>query len=501
MSPLNKKYPWLTPSLARRELSRRKKLAEAADPSKLFDARFPQQRAFVEDPANLKALWCTRRAAKSFTAGLYMVSEALKYPGSNILFIGLTRASAKEIIWKDILVTLNRRHGLGAVFNKSELTMTFPNRSVISVKGVDVDEEESLKLLGKKYRLVCIDEASMYTINTRNLVYGVLRPAMVDPNTQGLRGTICMMGTSSNFPRGLFYDVTTGKEPGWSIHTWGAHDNPFVSKQWAEELEEIQRLRPLYMETPQFKQFYLNQWVVDEDKLVYKLSEGRNLYSELPKTLTPDGWTYILGVDTGWEDDNAFVLCAYHQNDPHLFVVKTYNKNHMTFDAVVAKIQEFLRDPAQAPVKVIIDGANKQGVESMRVRSAIPFEYADKQGKVDFIEMLNGDLIQGKVLIQRNNRALIQELLGLVWKTDGDKIAVPKKEHPSLSNHLCDALLYAWRNGYHFHSTTPEKKITKYSKEWYEEQAREIWEREREAIERGQAKGVWGDEGGWGEDL
>lgn len=427
-----------------------------------------------------------------------MCYEALKHSGSNILFIGLTRASAKAIVWKDILLAINKRYQLNAVFNKAELTMTLPNGSIIAITGVDVEENEMLKLLGKKYRLACIDEASMYTVDTRTLVYSILRPAMVDPSSSGDRGTICMMGTSSNFPRGLFYDVTTGKEPGWSVHTWTALDNPYVAKNWKEELEEIQEQRPLYMETPQFKQFYLNKWVVDEDKLVYKLSEQRNLYTTLPDKLAPTGWSYILGVDTGWEDDNAFVLCAYHQNDPHLYIVKTFNKSHMTFDQVVEKIQEFQRHPTEAPTKVIIDGANKQGVESMRVRSAIPFEYADKQGKVDFIEMLNGDLVQGKVLIQRDNRALIQEMMGLVWKTDGEKIVYPKKEHPSLSNHLCDAMLYAWRNGYHFHSVPAENRITKYTKEWYEKQEKDMWEKEREKLEK-DANGEWGDGGGWGD--
>jgi hypothetical protein len=61
------------------------------DPNDLFDPRFPQQKNFVADPAKLKALWCTRRAAKSYTAGLYMVKEALENPGVNCLFIGLTR--------------------------------------------------------------------------------------------------------------------------------------------------------------------------------------------------------------------------------------------------------------------------------------------------------------------------------------------------------------------------------------------------------------------------
>jgi len=209
----------------------------------------------------------------------------------------------------------------------------------------------------------------------------------------------------------------------------------------------------------------------------------------------------VLGVDTGWEDDNAFVLCGYHENDPHLYVIRTFNKPRMTFDQVVVKINEFMLDPLYPVSKVIIDGANKQGVESMRIRSAIPFEYADKQGKVDFIEMLNGDFVQAKIKINQRCEALTDELRGLVWLTDGDKIVLPKKENPSLSNHLCDAFLYAWRNGYHYHSSPKEVKLAKYSKEWYAKQAEDIWEREREHLEKAnnQSSG-WGDDGGWPSD-
>jgi hypothetical protein len=76
--------------------------------------------------------------------------------------------------------------------------------------------------------------------------------------------------------------------------------------------------------------------------------------------------------------------------------------------------------------------------------------------------MLNGDLIQAKIKIHSSCQTLINELMGLVWKTDGDKIRIPKAEHPSLPNHLCDAMLYAWRNGYHYYfkHAVPTKVMT-----------------------------------------
>jgi phage terminase large subunit len=484
-------------------LARRRAQTKSIDPSFVLADAFAQQQRFIADKSKLKAIFCTRRAAKSYTTGLYLTYEALSNPGCNCLFIGLTRSSAKNIVWKDILKVLNKKLGLGAKFNQSELSMTFPNGSVIRVTGVDADQDEMNKLLGAKYRLVCVDEASMYTIDLRNLVYGILKPAMADPNASGDRGTICLTGTSSNFTRGLFFDITTGREPGWTLHTWSAHDNPHVAKQWAEELEDIKTNRPLYMETPQFKQWYLNRWVVDEEKLVYRFNEDRNLTKCLPITSTntsklSEGWTYVLGVDIGWEDDNGFVLTGYHINDPNLYIIETYKKNKLTFDEVTFVIQEFMASETYAPHKVIIDGANKQGVESMRQRSRIPFEYADKLGKVDFIEMFNSDCVQGKVKFLPGTEDLQNEMMSLVWQTDGDRIKLPKKEHPALPNHLCDACLYSWRMGYHYQSEPAEKKLVVGSREWYSKQSEQIWEREREHIDKQHNRSEWPmDDSGW----
>jgi hypothetical protein len=467
------------------------KRAEAVEKEPdVLSLAFQRQKDFILDPSMFKVLHCTRRASKSYTDGIYLYYTSLKNPGCNVLFVGLTRASAKAIIWKDVLKDIDRRVGVGATFNETELTVTLPNGSVIYVTGADADENEMYKLLGRKFQLVTIDEASMYTVNLRNLVYGILGPAMTDPNAKGKRGTIVMSGTSSDFPQGLFFDITTGKEGGWKVFTWSAHDNPHVAKQWQESLDQIARDRPLYMETPQFKQWYLNEWVIDEEKLVYRFNAEKNLVKALP-ILSADGWSYVLGVDTGWEDDNAFVLTAYHVNDPHLYILKTFAKKKLTFDQVIQVIEGFMGDKEYAPSRVIIDGANKQGVESMRQRSSIPFEYADKQDKATFIEICNSDLVEAKIKFLDNdfNRPLWQEMLSLIWVTDGEKIKLPKKEHPNLPNHRCDAFLYSWRMGYHFHSSPAVKKVVYGSRDWYLKQSEDIWEKEREHLEK--EKSLW----------
>jgi len=399
---------------------------------------FKQQQEFIDDPSRLKALFCTRRAAKSYTGGLYLIREALASPGSNCLYIGLTRQSAHGIIWKDILRELDLKYKLNIKFNETLLTATLPNGSVIWVTGCDTDESEMNKLLGRKYKLVVLDEASMFTVNMHQLVYGILKPACADQ-----RGTICLLGTSSNITRGLFYDITTGREDGWSLHQWTAHDNPHISVQWAEELDEIRKSRPLFMETALFKQWYLCQWVIDEDAKVYRYDETKNKMAYLPRDVL--SWHYVLGIDLGHSPDpSAFVVSCYSDLDPTLYFI--HAEKHLSMDVtdVANKIKE-LEKIYGFDVKVC-DNANKQAIAEMNNRHKVDvIPTPDKTNKEQFINLMNSDFIQKKIMVLPQANGLAEEMSTLVWMTDNGVLKIPRKEHPSLPNHLCDAALYNWR--------------------------------------------------------
>lgn len=416
----------------------------------LDQAGFKQQIDFIRDPARLKALWCTRRAAKSYTGGLYLVEEALKTPNSNFLFIALTRETAKGIIWKDILKDLNIKYDLKMVFNGTTLTATLPNGSEIWVTGADADEDEMNKLLGKKYRLVVIDEASMFSVNMHQLVYGVLKPAVADQ-----RGTICLLGTSSNVTRGLFYDITTGKEAGWSLHKWTAYDNPHVKTQWEEELEEIRTKRPKFMATALFRQWYLNEWVIDENALIYKFLRSRNEIPQLPTFSSP--WRNALGIHIGHSPDpSGFVVARYSDESPHLFVV--HCEKHLNMDAfgVANKINK-LNDTYDFEVSVIY-GLSKKSVEELNSRYNCNVIDADTKvsEKEHWINLSNSDLIQGKSLFTTQAEELKQELETLVWQTDNGIVKLPRKEHEGIPNQLANAFLYLWRHTYAYLYSKPD---------------------------------------------
>jgi hypothetical protein len=468
----------ISPTLAAAELSRRQ-LAKQSRPD-LLASTFGQQRAFIEDTSSLKAALCTRRAAKSYSAGIYLFKEALETPGITCLYIALTRESAKKIMWKDVLKTLNRKYKLRCKFNETSLTVTLPNESVIYLVGVDSSEDEKEKLLGQKYKLVIVDESASYTIDLRSLVYSTLKPAVAD-----YRGTICLVGTPGNLTKSLFHDITNGTEPGWSVHKWNTFDNPYMAKQWHDEIAEIEQKRPLFKETPMFKQMYLGQWVIDETALVYKFNPDRNIYAQLPH-LT-GSWQYLLGVDLGYEDDSAFVAVAFHEYSKILYILETYNAKHMDITSVANKIRSLCTK--YDIHKTVIDGANKQAVEEIQKRHNIPLTTADKRGKEDFIEIMNAEFIQGNIKLHDKLACnLTTEYQNLVWTEKGGQLVLPKRENPSCANHLADAALYIWRYTYQYLSgPAPTPKPKWGTPEWHLAETERMQEEAQEYFERQEA--------------
>lgn len=366
-----------------------------------------------------------------------------KFHEVNCLYLGLTKDTAMGIIWNDILKKIDRDNGLDWHFRESKRDVTSRTGSMIHISGIDADADEMQKLLGKKYKLILIDESQAYGIDLRTLVYGILGPTLID-----MGGTICLMGTAGNLTQGLFYDITNFKEPGWKVFSWTALDNPYVSKQWQEELDDIDRNRPLFKKTALFKQWYLNQWVIDDDAKVYKFDSTRNAAPALPSDLF--NWHYVLGLDLAHSPDStAFVIGAYHEADPVLYLVYAYKAIGMDLTAVA----DFVRGlELRYKLEVrIVDGANKQAVAELNNRQSMGLIPADKTGKVDFIKLMNDDYVQSKIRLLPEASALAEEKKKLIWLTDANgKIIEPRKENPAIPNDLCDAALYLWRYCYQY---------------------------------------------------
>lgn len=447
----------------------RQRLLANAKKNRLIDDSFPAQANFIRDPSRLKAAQCTRRAAKSYAAGIGLLEAALSEPGVSCLYLGLTIASAKNIMIKDILKPLNKKHNLGCkfVYNPSFIEVRIPNESIIYLTGVNAKEDEKDKIFGQKYKRIVVDEGGAFTINTEELIYQTLFPATADYG-----GDIWFTGMPTNRVNSFFKKVCDGDEPGWSVHKWSALENPYMKDKFQTDMDLLIEKNPLVVETPWFKQMYLNQWFIDTDALIYKYNETRNLVDELPQLSTP--WNYILGVDLGFDDATAFTVLAWNEKSRELYGIESYKKSGFDFFNVADEINDIKQ--RYHFWKVIVDGSNKQGVETMKRRLGLPeLQAAEKQGKFNFIDILNSEMIQGHIkVIRKKNDELIDEWCNLIR----DPKKKERTELDACENHLCDAFLYAWRETYNylFKPHVPEVKLTPVEKvdTWWEDQADQV---------------------------
>lgn len=448
---INKALSKLTPA-ERKELDA---LLKAPTLPNILADTFPLQRQFIEDKAKLKALFCTRRSAKSYTAGLYLLLTAIRRPGTSSVYIGLTRDQSKRIIWQDIFKAIIKKYNLPAKFNETELTISFSNGSVIYVLGVDDSEAEQDKLLGKKYALAVIDEAASYTIDLNNLIYKVLKPAMSD-----LGGTIVMCGTPDNRKDGIFYNITCATpvsppaqimKDGWKLYTWSTYDNPFMAAQWQETINELHAIDPHVDEQPWFQQHYLGKWVIEDSNKIYRYSSARNLYDGTLPDYGFTNWQYVLGIDLGFSDCTALVLLAYHEHDPYTYIVQSDKWKGLTISDTADKIRLWM---SEYPINhFIVDGANKQGVEEMVRHHQLPLEAADKHDKLSFIRIMNSDFISGKIKVMAgSNDKLIEEYDKAVWQRKALERGIYKEDY-SFHPDAADAALYAYRYTYAYTST------------------------------------------------
>jgi hypothetical protein len=474
---IKKVWDKLTPQ-ERKEIDRL--LQTPVIPSLLKDS-FPVQTAFINDKHKLKALLGTRRMAKSYTAGLYLIKTALEKKNTSSVYIGLTRDQAKRIIWNDVFKTILKKYNVPHKLNETELTITLDNGSIIYVLGVDDSESEKDKLLGKKYALAIIDEAASYSIDLDSLIYKVLKPAMSD-----LGGTICLIGTPDDRKDGIFYELTKDIDvsppqrvdrQGWKVYTWSTVDNPYMKAQWDETIRDLKEADPHIEEQPWFQQHYLGKWVVDTSNKIYRYTAERNNWNGKLKDYGWKPWQYTLGIDLGFNDATALVLLAYHEHDPHVYVIKSDKWKGLTLTETADKIRQWMGD---YPIGYfIVDGANKQGVEEIVKHHQLPLQAADKHDKVSFIRIMNSDFISGKILVcPSTNDKLIDEWDRTIWHKKWLEKGI-YKEDPSFHPDCCDAALYAYRFCYHYaHSPEQIKRDIPIEEQWRKQ--KEQWDRELE---------------------
>lgn len=394
---------------------------------------FGAQLSFVMDKARFKAACCSRRAGKTMGIAAYLLATALAFAGTASLYLTLTRLQAKRIIWEP-LKEINETYGLGADPHETELTLRFPNGSVIYLSGAK-DREEVKKYLGFPLKLVAIDEAQSFRAYIKELIDDTLAPAMFD-----YAGTIAVIGTPGPVPTGYFYDLT--KNEAWSRFAWTMLDNPHLKRKsgidpMALILEECKR-RGISIDHPSIQRHCFGRWVNDSEARVILWSE-KNDYGALPGGL----WSHVLGVDIGYDDADAIAALGWSDKASGVYLKKETIKTKQGITELAGAIREGIEE--FSPIAVIMDtgGLGKKIAAELINRFHLPITAAHKADKSAGYELLNDALRTERFFAKKESQFAHDSMLLEKDrdKSNGDKLVVSDAFHSD----ICDAVLYPFR--------------------------------------------------------
>jgi hypothetical protein len=385
------------------------------------------------------------------------------------------------------LLDLNQKFKLKLKFKENTGDVVLQNGSKIILRGAD-DKRQIEKLRGPKYPIAVIDEAQGFPWFLKDLIEDILEPAVLDYD-----GQIVVTGTPNSACVGPFYSITTNQVgfKGWSTHKWTLRDNPHLPN--VEGWLERKRTQKNWDEHhPTYRREYCGDWIRDSNTLVYKFTEDLNLEERFEPGEIED-WEWVLGIDLGYNDPTAFVTVAYSQMAGRVCVVESFKESELIPSAVAARVDELMERFPYTRIVADTGGFGKGYAEEMKQRFSIPILPAKKQEKVAFIELMNGDLQSGSLTIaNEDNKQLVDEIKLLQWDEDRltrGKFIVDR----NFADHLCDALLYAWRECRHhqleFERTNPEYGSSAY----WQMEAKKMEEAELKKLEEDQENPWWAD--------
>lgn len=435
---------------------------------------FDKQLEFVEDPAPFKVAVCSRRAGKTVSCAAHLIHTCVNNPKVICLYITLSRHNAKRIIWKDLL-DINNTFNLKGATNDSELSMTFPNGSILYLSGAN-DQTEIEKFRGLPLKLCYIDECQSFKEYIKDLIDDVIGPALMD-----YAGSLCLIGTPGPVPAGYFHECAV-KNDKWSKHSWTFWDNPHIKAKSGKEHQEILdrelKRRGVPITDPSIQREWFGKWEIDKNSLLIQYNPELNDFSELPSI--PGKWNYILGVDVGFKDADALCILAHHDSYPVTYIVEEVVESKQGITELVEQIEKLRAKYDVYKIVMDMGGLGKKIGEELIRRYKIPVEAAEKQRKIENIALMNDALRRGHLKARQKSRFAEDSYM---VEIDRDK-STPESTKISTRFHsdIIDAVLYAFKISPAY-SYEPEPAKPQWgTKEWADQQTDSMFTAEMEGM-------------------
>lgn len=258
-----------------------------------------------------------RQAGKSFTAQNLILKWVLEDNGSVAMWVSPVYSQAKKVFTE--LTNTIAETGLTKSVNKSELTITFINGSVLYFRSGE--REDTLR--GYTLTYLVIDEAAYIKDNVWT---EVLRPTVLvhgkkvlfisTPKGKNWFHTVAMRGNSQEYPQYKTFYATS-------------FDSPFITK---EELEEAKLSLPENI----YRQEILAEFIDDGGEVFANLALT-TIMTQYTKQETTE--KYYAGLDFGRQNDYTVLIILNSKGE----MVDFYRERQKSWDIIISEVLAKLR--------------------------------------------------------------------------------------------------------------------------------------------------------------
>ena len=355
-------------------------------------------------------------SGKSFGASQKMLLKAMNNK-RRVLVIRKIANTLKASIWQ-LFMDLLRDSGYldYCRINRSDFEIELPNGSIFLFKGLD-DPEKIKSITG--ITDIIIEEATEITLEDFTQLNLRLRPRNVD-NPQ----IYLMFNPISK--RNWVYEYFFASEPPENclIINTTYKDNKFLTKEYCDELENLQYRNPAY-----YRIYTLGEFAT-LDKLVFPIYTTKLISDEEIKSLPR--WT---GLDFGYVNDPSAIVSGYiDEKLKIIYVTSEYVKKGMLNDEIADKIIAL----GLSKDKIYGDSAEPKSIEEIK-RRGVNIE-ATVKGKDSIIHGIQW-IQQYELVVDERCPKVIEELENYTWKKD-KKTEEYINEPIDGFNHTIDAIRY-----------------------------------------------------------
>jgi phage FluMu gp28-like protein len=270
----------------------------------------------LNSPAKFCSLNCSRQYGKSVLAIQLILYYAINFPNTRNFYGTPFHSQAKKVFTKVINSIL--KSGIVKEYNKSDMTITLINNSVILFSGV----ERYDNLRGETIFHMIIDEASFI----RNEAFTeALRPMLL------VKGRKCILISTPKGKKNLFFKLSqlgmADDQPNYSYHFGTYTENPFYN---LEEIEDARRNLPIYI----FRQEYLGEFIDAGAEIFVNIDE----VFCLKDYAKPTSKNYA-GLDLGRKNDYTVLTVMNNLGE----VIEIYRDNKKSWDEIMNNVAAILK--------------------------------------------------------------------------------------------------------------------------------------------------------------